>query len=175
MVFVVPYDGSVAAQMALVHLTCRIRQHGGSDQVLLALVVTRRHEPERRLAEARALAGPDVPLSFRLIPEDDLHGAFVRLGKAMPDATFVAPVGSSGPVDWYYVAVRNTLAGWFGRTLALHLRPERQRSGSMHTMPLSIVPFGAPRWGGCTLRSSSRRSASRFQVHPARSQGAGEG
>lgn len=104
---ILPYDGSPVARAALRQAARLVgsgeRQHAG------LIVATAGVDPtalDSMAAQARAVAGPDVPLVVYLLSPGDPIGALQELADSLPAATLAAPIGAQGYAPWYEAACR---------------------------------------------------------------------
>lgn len=121
--FLLPYDGSAVARAALCHFTDAAHRRLSTGSLILVLAAGQRCAIQRRLAEARSLVGADVPLSFRLLAEDDLPLGLERLAGTVPESTFVAPLDLRGTNAWYRAVAGALLTGKYGICVAIDHLP----------------------------------------------------
>jgi hypothetical protein len=141
--FLLPYDGSAVARAALRHFTDPAHRRLTTGSLILVLASGRRCAIDRRLAEARRLVGPDVPLSFRLLGPDGLHAGLQRLADTVPESTFAAVLDLRGTTAWYQAVAGSLLTGRYGTCVAVDRLP---RVAPLRLPARAQIPAATTRW-----------------------------
>jgi hypothetical protein len=122
---ILPYDASPVARAVLRRAGRTVQDRPGEQGgLILAVAGVDPLELGVVLADAQAVAGPDVPLEIRLLAPGNPIGSLQEFADSLPDASLAAPLGVNGKgcAPWYLNACRN--GGLSHQLILFYLRPE---------------------------------------------------